>query len=57
MILAYWLYPEGYAACLTARKLGVPIVVGSRGTDLRRTPSPPEVSAKCLHRQRGPHRE
>ncbi|MBK7926456.1 MAG: glycosyltransferase [Bryobacterales bacterium] len=39
IILAYWLYPEGYAACLTARKLGVPIVVGSRGTDLRpRTP-------------------
>jgi len=35
IILAYWLYPEGYAACLTARKLGVPIVVGSRGTDLR----------------------
>ncbi|HEY3412179.1 MAG TPA: glycosyltransferase [Armatimonadota bacterium] len=38
LILAYWLYPEGYAACLIARQLGVPVVVGSRGTDLR----PPE---------------
>ena len=36
MILAYWLYPEGFAAVLAGRRLGVPVVVGSRGSDLRR---------------------
>ena len=36
VILAYWLYPEGFAAVLAGRRLGVPVVVGSRGSDLRR---------------------
>ena len=36
LILAYWLYPEGFAAVLAGRRLGVPVVVGSRGSDLRR---------------------
>jgi teichuronic acid biosynthesis glycosyltransferase TuaC len=35
LILAYWIYPEGYGALKIARKLGVPFVVGSRGSDMR----------------------
>jgi teichuronic acid biosynthesis glycosyltransferase TuaC len=36
LVLNYWLYPEGYAAVRAARALGVPVMVGSRGSDLRR---------------------
>ncbi len=36
LILAYWLYPEGFAAVLAGRRLGVPVVVGSLGSDLLR---------------------
>jgi glycosyltransferase involved in cell wall biosynthesis len=36
LILAYWLYPEGFASVLAGRRLGVPVIVGSRGSDLRR---------------------
>jgi teichuronic acid biosynthesis glycosyltransferase TuaC len=38
LILAYWLYPEGRGALLAGRKLGVPVVGGSRGSDLRLPP-------------------
>jgi glycosyltransferase involved in cell wall biosynthesis len=34
LVLAYWVYPDGYAALLAARKLGVPCVVGALGTDI-----------------------
>jgi len=34
VILAYWVYPDGYAALRTARKLGVPGVVGALGSDI-----------------------
>jgi len=40
LILAYWIYPEGYGAVWTAKKLGVPVVIGSRGSDLRRIRDP-----------------
>jgi len=36
VILNYWLYPEGYAAVKVGRKLGKPVIVGSRGSDLHR---------------------
>ena len=39
-ILSYWIYPEGYAAVLLGEKLGVPVVVGSRGFDLSRIRDP-----------------
>ncbi|MGC4053302.1 MAG: glycosyltransferase [Paludibaculum sp.] len=39
VVLAYWIYPDGHGAAITARSLGVPLVVGSRGSDLR--PSDP----------------
>jgi teichuronic acid biosynthesis glycosyltransferase TuaC len=40
VILNYWLYPDGWAAVRVARKLGVPAVVASIGSDLRRIPDP-----------------
>jgi teichuronic acid biosynthesis glycosyltransferase TuaC len=36
----FWLYPEGYAAVEVARRLGVPAVVGSIGSDLNRIADP-----------------
>jgi teichuronic acid biosynthesis glycosyltransferase TuaC len=35
VLLAYWIYPEGYAAVRLGRALGVPVLIGSRGSDLR----------------------
>ncbi len=34
LILAYWVYPDGYAALRTARNLDVPCIVGARGSDI-----------------------
>lgn len=36
LILNYWLYPDGYSAVVAGRKLGVPVIVGAIGSDLRR---------------------
>lgn len=38
LILAYWLYPTAWAAVRIGRSLGVPVIVGSRGSDLHRIP-------------------
>ncbi len=35
VVLAYWLYPDGYGAMRAARVAGVPFVAGARGSDLR----------------------
>jgi glycosyltransferase involved in cell wall biosynthesis len=35
VVLAYWIYPEGYAALRVAQGLGKPCVIGSRGSDIR----------------------
>ena len=40
LILNYWLYPDGYAAVRVGRALGVPVVVGAIGSDLRRRNDP-----------------
>jgi teichuronic acid biosynthesis glycosyltransferase TuaC len=40
LILAFWLYPTAWAAVRVGRRLGVPVVVGARGSDLHRVPSP-----------------
>ena len=40
LILNYWLYPDGYAAVRMARELGVPVIVGAIGSDLRRRNDP-----------------
>ena len=34
LVLAYWVYPDGFAARRAARKLGVPCIVGARGFDI-----------------------
>jgi glycosyltransferase involved in cell wall biosynthesis len=34
LILNYWLYPEGFAAVRVGRKLGIPVMVKSIGSDL-----------------------
>jgi len=38
VILAYWLYPTAWAALRVGRRLGVPVIAGSRGSDLHRIP-------------------
>jgi glycosyltransferase involved in cell wall biosynthesis len=40
LILSYWLYPDGYASVGVGKELGTPVVVSSRGSDLRRIPDP-----------------
>lgn len=35
VILSYWLYPDAYGAAIVARELGVPLVSGARGSDIR----------------------
>jgi teichuronic acid biosynthesis glycosyltransferase TuaC len=40
VILNYWLYPDGYAAVRMGRALGVPVVVGAIGSDIRRRNDP-----------------
>lgn len=34
LVLGYWVYPDGHAALRAARALGVPCVVGARGSDV-----------------------
>jgi glycosyltransferase involved in cell wall biosynthesis len=34
LVLAYWVYPDGFAALRTARALGVPCIVGALGSDI-----------------------
>jgi glycosyltransferase involved in cell wall biosynthesis len=38
VILSYWLYPTAWAALRVGRRLGVAVIVGSRGSDLHRIP-------------------
>jgi teichuronic acid biosynthesis glycosyltransferase TuaC len=38
VVLSYWLYPEGYAAVKASHALGIPAMVGARGSDLRVIP-------------------
>jgi teichuronic acid biosynthesis glycosyltransferase TuaC len=37
-ILAYWIYPHGYAALKLSRELNIPCVIGALGSDLRILP-------------------
>ncbi len=40
VILNYWLYPDGFAAVRAGRALGVPVIVGAIGSDIRRRNDP-----------------
>ena len=35
VVLSYWLYPDAYGAMLAARRAGVPLIAGARGSDIR----------------------
>ena len=39
VILAYRVYPDGYAAVAVGKRLGIPAVISSRGSDLRKIPA------------------
>jgi glycosyltransferase involved in cell wall biosynthesis len=39
VILAYRIYPDGYAAVAVGKRLGIPAVISSRGSDLRKIPA------------------
>ena len=40
LVLNFWAYPEGYAGVKVAQSLGIPSIVSSRGSDLRRIEDP-----------------
>lgn len=35
VVLSYWMYPDAFGAMRVARRAGVPLVAGARGSDLR----------------------
>ncbi len=35
LVLSYWLYPDAYGAMRAASRVGLPLVAGARGSDLR----------------------
>jgi len=43
LILGFYVYPEAYAAVRLGKALGVPVVIGSRGSDLRRIEANPFI--------------
>ncbi len=51
LILAYWLYPTAWAAVRVGKRMGIPVVVGSRGSDLHRIPDSlcRRMTATALH--------
>jgi glycosyltransferase involved in cell wall biosynthesis len=49
VLLAYWIYPEGYAVVKAAAKLGVPAIVGARGSDLKLVPPASTVEKKTRY--------
>lgn len=52
VILNYWVYPEGFAAVRLGRKHGIPVIVGSIGSDILRPGDP--VSFRLMrHTLRG----
>ncbi|MBB1472354.1 glycosyltransferase [Luteimonas sp. MC1782] len=34
VVLAYWVYPDGHAALMASRRLGLPCIIGARGSDI-----------------------
>ncbi len=40
VILNYWLYPDGFAAVRAGQTLGIPVIVGAIGSDIRRRNDP-----------------
>lgn len=40
IVLAFWVYPDGYAAVRAGHRLGKPVIVSARGSDVRRIDDP-----------------
>ena len=36
---AHYVYPDGFAAALLGKKLGIPVIISARGTDINVFPS------------------
>jgi glycosyltransferase involved in cell wall biosynthesis len=53
VIDAHYLYPDGYAAVLAGRRLGVPVVLSARGTDAHTYPEMPLVRGRIRRALRG----
>jgi teichuronic acid biosynthesis glycosyltransferase TuaC len=51
-ILAFYLYPQGYASVVLGGKLGVPVIMVAMGSDLRqiRDPATKKLTAKAVRR-------
>ncbi|MGY0611409.1 MULTISPECIES: glycosyltransferase [unclassified Luteimonas] len=50
IVLGYWIYPDGNAALRAARALGVPCIVGARGSDIHmRSGMAAWLTRKTLH--------
>jgi teichuronic acid biosynthesis glycosyltransferase TuaC len=49
VVLAYQIYPDGYAAVAAAKRLGIPVVIGSRGSDLKKMPAKGLVRRDTIH--------
>lgn len=47
-LLAYRIYPDGYAAVQVGRRLGIPAVIGSRGSDLKMIPPAGPIRAHTI---------
>src|SRR4051812_22363673 len=45
LILAYRIYPDGYAAVKAGERLGIRVVIGSRGSDLKLIPPQGRIRA------------
>lgn len=51
LVLAYWLYPDGYGAQRAARTLGLPCVLGARGSDIHvRSPFNAWMTRRAIRR-------
>ncbi len=40
VVLGFWVYPDGYAAVQAGHRLGKPVIVSARGSDVRRIADP-----------------
>ena len=49
VILAYRIYPDGYAAVSAGRRFGIPAVISSRGSDLRKLPAKGLARRDTIH--------
>lgn len=51
VLLSYWLYPDAYGALLAARRAGLPLVAGARGSDIRVRDAISRRLTRCVVRE------